>query len=121
MIAQSNLQLPTEFQRWKEGQFVYFFNHKDNGIQKEGEEGRRYAAEFIITKSVEKVEIEKALTRTILDPALNQMVIDNIEVEAKPAIDLVKDYKPDATTLTTIAAILIKTPIEIKPVEIKSK
>jgi hypothetical protein len=106
MKAQSNVPLPTTPERWKEGQFAYYFNHKDNGIQKEEDEGRRYEAEFVITDSKEEAALEKALTRAILDPVLDKCVIDNIEVESKDAISLVKDYKPDAKTIAEVKYII---------------
>ena len=118
MQAQSNLPLPTTFQRWKEGQMIYYFDHKDNGVQKAEEEGRRYTAEFTIVKSIEKADVEAALIRSILNPLLEKCVVDNIEVEAKMAIEIVKDYKADVITLAKVSAILVKTPIEIKPIEI---
>jgi hypothetical protein len=121
MIAQSNNPLPTSPQLWKEGQFIYYFNQKDNGVQKEEEEGRRYTAEVTIIDSLDKPAIERAVTRALADPELDRCVTDNIEVEAKPAIQVVKEYKPDALMTSKISAILATVeiiPIEEKPVEI---
>jgi len=112
MKAQSNIQLPTSTARWKEGEFCYYYNHKDNGEQKEENEGRRYEAEFVITKSLEKAEMEKSLARAILDIQFDQAVTDNIEIEGKKAIDIVKTYKVTKETADKIAAILTSTPIE---------
>ena len=121
MTAQSNLPLPTSPQLWKEGQHIYYFNHKDNGVQKEKEAGRRYTAEFTIIDSLDKPAIERAVTRALADPELDRCVTDNIEVEAKPAIQIVKVYKLDASLTTKISAIMTDVevmPMEEKPVEI---
>ena len=113
MKAQSNIELPKEPQRWKEGQVIYYFNHIDNGVQKEGEEGRRYEAEFVIAKDG---EIEKALTISLCDPNLSKLIAENIEVERKPSIDVVKEYTITKGVTDKIKAIFLKTPIIEKPV-----
>lgn len=118
MITQSNFPLPTSPQRWKEGQHIFYFNQKDNGVQKEEEAGRRYTAEFTIIDSLDKPAIERAVTRALSDPELDRYVTDNIEVEAKPAIQIVKEYKPDASMTSKISVIL--TAVEIVPIEEKS-
>ena len=117
MKAQSNNPLPTSIVRWKEGEFCYYYNHKDNGKQEEGNEGRRYEAEFVITKSPEKTEIEKALARAILDSEIDQKITGNIEIEGKKAIDIVKTYTVTKEIADKIAAIIIKTPIDFKEAE----
>lgn len=119
MIAQSNNPLPTTPQLWKEGQYIYYFNHKDNGVQKEEEAGRRYTAEFTIIESLEQPDIERAVTRALVDPELDRCVTDNIEVKSKPAMQVVKEYKPDALMTSKILAIL--TAVEIVPIKEKTK
>lgn len=116
MNTQSNNPLPTTPQKWKEGQYIYYFNHKDNGVQLVDErgfsnEGRRYTSEFLITDSLDEIGIKQALMRSIIDPVLDQKVVDNIEVERKPAIKAVKIYKETALTTSKISEILVKAPI----------
>ena len=45
MKALSNEKI-VETVRWKEGEWAIHINHKDNGVQSEGEEGKRYEADF---------------------------------------------------------------------------
>jgi hypothetical protein len=120
MKAFSNVPLPPVPERWKEGQFAYYFNHKDNGIQKEEDEGRRYEADFTIIKAKEitKADVEKILVRSILDESLEQKVIDNIEVEGKSAIDIIKTYIITKATSDKVAEILIEHPIDSKEVKL---
>ena len=97
MTATSNNPLPTTPQRWKEGQFIYYFNHVDNGEQITDDpmfskDGERYSAEVTILQSIDDAEIERALTRAMVDPELDLAVINNIEVDAKPAIKCIKEY-----------------------------
>jgi hypothetical protein len=89
------MELPKEPQRWKEGQWIYYFNHKDNGIQGEGKEGSRYEADFTITKSLNQPDIEKALIRSMADTDIEKCIVDNIEVEGMKAIEIKKEYKVD--------------------------
>jgi hypothetical protein len=114
MIVQSNNPLPTEPQLWKGDQFIYYFNHKDNGVQKEMEEGRRYTAEFTIIDSLDKSAIERAVTRSMMNPELDKCVTDNIEVEGMPAIQVVKMYEPDALLVSKIADIMIL--VDVDPI-----
>jgi hypothetical protein len=74
MTVQSNFPLPITPQLWKAGQFIYYFNQKDNGIQKPEDEGKRYEADFTIIKAKEitNADIEKALIGSILDTPLEQ-------------------------------------------------
>ena len=120
MKSQSNIPLPAVPIRWKEGEFCYYYNHKDNGKQATENEGRRYEADFTIIKAKEitKTDVEKALVRSILDSSLEQKVIDNIEVEGKSAIDIIKTYTITKATSDKIAEILLKYPIESKDEEI---
>lgn len=116
MNTQSNNPLPITPQKWKEGQYIYYFNHKDNGEQPVDErgfsnEGRRYTSEFLITDFLDEIGIKQALMRSITDPVLDQKVIDNIEVERKPAIQVVREYKETALITSTIAVILGKASI----------
>jgi hypothetical protein len=124
MIAQSNYPLPTTPQLWKEGQFIYYFNHKDNGERVSADpmfskDGDRYSAEFTILDSLDKPAIERAVTRAMADPELDRCVTDNIEVEAKPAIEVAKVYKPNASITSKISAILVD--VEVMPVEVLYK
>lgn len=117
MTAQSNSEFPTALQRWKDGQWVYFYNHKDNGVQPVddmgmSQEGKRFTADFVIANKVDKTTVTTALIKAIIDPELNQKIIDNIEVDAKPAIEVVKTYKVDAVTTEKIDSILLATPVK---------
>jgi len=49
MKTNSNIAFPKSA-RWKEGETVIFVNHVDNGVQPEGDEGKRYEADFTIVK-----------------------------------------------------------------------
>ena len=113
MKAKSNIPLPDKINIWKEGQYIYYFNHKDNGIQEEEKEGQRYEADFTISNGETKANIEEALIRSIIDPDLEKCVIDNIEVEGKKAIEVKKTYKITAQMTTQINAIFVATPIII--------
>jgi len=113
MTAYSNIAFPKSLQRWKDDQLVYYYNHKDNGIQAEGEEGKRYSADFVILRKGDLASITAALTKAFADPELNQKIIDNIEVDKKPAIDVIKSYKVDATITSSISVIITKTPVKL--------
>ena len=117
MKAQSNIPLPDKINRWKEGQFIYYFNHKDNGIQEEEKEGQRYEANFTISSGNKKEDIETALIRSIADTDMDRCVVDNIEVDGKKAIEVKKTYKITAQMTTQINAIFVATPISIDPIE----
>ena len=77
-----------KIQRWKEGEWSIATNHRDNGIQPEGEEGRRYEADFTIVKELTAEAALQAFTRQQIDPDLDQKVIDTIEVDGGKAIDV---------------------------------
>lgn len=94
MKTQSNIPIP-DIQTWKENQHVIAFNKKDNGVQAEGNEGRRYEAEFTIVDSLDEAELLRATHRHFQDSTLEQQVIDNIEVDGESAINVIKAY--DAT------------------------
>lgn len=90
MRTQSNT--PIETQRWKEGEWSVAIKHKDNGVQPEGEEGKRYEAEFTVVKGNTAEEAIYAFTRMQQDPDFDRKVIENIEVEGKPAIEVKREY-----------------------------
>lgn len=77
---------------------MIFINHVDNGIQPEGEEGKRYEADFTIVKGETIDEAIYAFTRQQEDPAFDRQVIDNIEVEGKPAIEVKREYATKVST-----------------------
>ena len=91
MRTQSNTPI-VEIQRWKEGEWSIAINHKDNGVQPEGEEGKRYEADFTIFTALTADEAIYAFTRMTADPLFDQKVIDNIEVAGKPAIETKPTY-----------------------------
>ena len=117
MIARSNIPLPGNIQRWKDSQYIFYFNHKDNGIQEEEKEGQRYEADFTISDGETKANIEEALIRGIADTDMDRCVVDNIEVEGKKAIEVKKTYKITAQMTTQINAIFVATPISIDPID----
>lgn len=111
MTAQSNLPLPKEPQRWKEGEWVYYFNHKDNGYlptvnPMTDKSGQRYKSEFTITRSKDDISLKEALVRHKEDIVFEQKIIDTIEVEGKYALDVVKTYNPSIATLSEINIII---------------
>ena len=67
-------------------------NQVDNGIQSEGNEGLRYTADFTVVDSLEAADAVNAVTRITADPVMDQKVVDNIEVNGKPAIETKVDY-----------------------------
>ena len=77
-----------KIQRWKEGEWSIAINHKDNGVQPEDQEGRRYEADFTIVKELTAEAALQAFTRQQIDPDLDQKVIDTIEVDGGKAIDV---------------------------------
>ena len=80
MKTNSSTQFP-KTARWKEGEMIVFVNHKDNGVQPEGEEGKRYEADFTIVKDTEDITgVIDAFTRMTVDPVQDQLVVDNIEI-----------------------------------------
>lgn len=81
-----------EVQRWKEGEWSIAINPVDNGVQPEGEEGKRYEADFTVVKGNTAEEAIYAFTRMQQDPDFDRQVIENIEVEGKPAIEVKREY-----------------------------
>ena len=67
-------------------------NQIDNGVQPEGEEGKRYTADFTVVDSLDAADAINAVTRITADPVMDQLVVDNIEVNGKPAIETRVDY-----------------------------
>jgi len=97
MKTSSNIQFP-QVQRWKEGQFMVVVNQVDNGVQPEGEEGKRYTADFTVVDSLDAADAINAVTRITADPVMDQLVVDNIEVNGKPAIETKVDYPTKVAT-----------------------
>ena len=84
-------------QKWKDGELFVVVNPIDNGVQPPdafgmSQEGRRYEADFTIVKGETAQEAIFAFTRMANDPSLDQKVIDNIEVNGKPAIETKPTY-----------------------------
>lgn len=82
-----------KIQRWKEGEWSIAINHKDNGVQPEDQEGRRYEADFTIVKELTAEAALQAFTRQQVNPDLDQKVIDTIEVNGIKAIDVPLNYE----------------------------
>lgn len=103
-----------EIQQWKEGEYLVSFNHIDNGLQPDGDEGKRYEADFTIVNSLEEAEILRATHRHFHDPELDNNVINNIETEGKNAIEIVKEYDPALPKIKSVDIVhdseLVKTP-----------
>jgi hypothetical protein len=92
MIIQGSAPIPNSL-RWKEGETLIAVNQRDNGDRGEEFEGTRYAADFTIVKDTDDInEAIDAFTRMTVDPVHDQLVIDNIEVDGKLAIDIKKEY-----------------------------
>ena len=53
MKIQSNIPIP-EIQLWKDGQWIIAINPIDNGVQVEGDEGKRYEADFTIVDALRR-------------------------------------------------------------------
>jgi hypothetical protein len=98
MKTQSNIQFPKEPVRWKEGQWAYFYNHVDNGVQTEENAGNRYEADLTILNDLSLNAALTAITRKTNDPDLDQKVIDNIEVNGKEAILSTPVYETKVST-----------------------
>ena len=73
-------------------------NQQDNGVQPEGLEGNRYTADFTVVDSLEAADAINAVTRMTADPAMDQKVVDNIEVNGKPAIETKVEYPTKVAT-----------------------
>jgi len=80
MKVQSNIPFPVDPQCWKvPGQYVIFYNCIDNGIQKEGDEGKRYEAEMIVVNALDESTIVTAKELNEVEPDMMQRIIDGIE------------------------------------------
>lgn len=104
MKIQSNIPI-SESQKWLNEQFFVAFNHKDNGIQPEGEEGKRYEAEFTIVESLNDAELLRATHRHFRDAELEQQVIDNIEVDGGTAIKVNRTYDQNLPQIKSVGII----------------
>lgn len=100
MKTESNSQLPFTPQKWKEGQLVVYFNHD----LKITDDGDIYSAEFTIVKDLK--DLRFALQRHFIDPELEQLVIDNIEIKGVNAIDIRKEYNETPELTETIDKII---------------
>ena len=98
MKAQSNIPFPIEPQRWKEGQYVYFFNHMDNGVQEEEKSGSRYEADYTVMDELSLSATLNAITRKQNDPILEQKVVDNIQLNGSDAILATPIYQNKVST-----------------------
>ena len=105
MKIYSSIPIP-EILQWKEGQWLVSINHMDNGEQPEGEEGRRYEADFTISIGIDSASIAQAFERHFADAEHDQKVIDTIEVDGKAAIQVVKQY-PDTLPKIVSAEIIL--------------
>jgi hypothetical protein len=118
MKTNSNTAFPTSPTKWKDGEYVVYINHKDNGIQPEGDEGNRYEAEFTISTGIDDASISQAFERHFSDPEHDQKVIDTIEVDGKPAIEIVKTYPENLPKIKSAGILLdesfVKASDEIK-------
>lgn len=85
MKCQSQNQFPKDPQRWAEGMYICFYNHRDNGLLSEEKAGSRYEADFIIADDLGLDCILNNITGAINDPVLDQMITDNIQMDGKSA------------------------------------
>jgi hypothetical protein len=99
------MPISVEIDQWKEGLFAIFFNHKDNGLQPEENEGSRYEADFTIANSLEEANILQAIHRNLHDEELDKNVIHNIQVEGKQAINVIKEYPADLPQIKSVAIV----------------
>ena len=87
-------------------EYISVNNHRDNGVQREGEEGRRYEADFTVSIGIDSESIAQAFERHFSDPEHDRKVIDTIEVEGKPAIEVIKTY-PDGLPKIVSADVIL--------------
>lgn len=92
MKVQSNIPIPA-LQLWKDGQWAIAVNHVDNGVQPEGDEGKRYEADITIVDALTEEAASFALKRMHQDKELDDAVIYNLEVDGKPAIEIKPEYE----------------------------
>lgn len=103
MKTNSNISLPDAPQRWKEGEWAVYINHKDNGYLPTDDpmtdrSGQRYEADFTIIKELSAEAAILAFTRQQQDPVLDQQVIDTIEVNGGSALDVPLNYATKASS-----------------------
>ena len=101
MRTQSNIPIP-EVLKWKDNEYLVAINHKDNGVQPEYEEGKRYEADFTIATGIDEQSILKAFERHFKDSEHDEKVIDNIEIDGKSAISVVNEYPKDTATILSV-------------------
>lgn len=105
MKIYSSIPIP-EIIQWKQGQWLVAINHKDNGEQPEGEEGRRYEADFTVSLGIDSASIAQAFERHFADAEHDMKVIDTIDVDGKPAIQIVKQYPDNLPKIVSADVIL---------------
>ena len=110
MKIQSNIPIP-QSQKWLNEQLFVAINHRDNGVQPEGEEGKRYEADFTVAENDTEEAVLYAFERSFNDAPHDRKVIDKIEVDGVEAIK-VKKFYPD--TLPKIKAVDVITDNELK-------
>jgi hypothetical protein len=96
MKTQSNIPIP-DTQLWKEGQWAIAINKTDHGYLPTGDpftdkSRQRYDADFTIIDALTAEAALYAFTRQQQNPILDNKVIDNIEVNGVPAIDVKPVY-----------------------------
>jgi len=80
MRVQSNIPFPEDPQCWvTPGEHVIFYNHIDNGVQEEGQEGSRYEAEMIVVADLSDETIAAAKELNAKHPEIMQSIIDGVE------------------------------------------
>lgn len=89
--------------KWKDGVLMIVVNAVDNGYLPTGDpmtdkSGQRYEADFTFVKGETMEDAMFAFTRMQNDPAFDQLVIDNIEVNGKPAIETKPTYANKVST-----------------------
>jgi len=89
---------PIESQLWKGQQMLIAINQKENPVISEDDEGKKFEADFTIVDSLTAEDAIYAFTRMTNDVELDQKVINNIEVDGKPAIETKPEYAKIETT-----------------------
>jgi hypothetical protein len=117
MKTKSNTPI-AEVQRWKEGQWAMAVNAVDHGYLPTGDpmtdkSGERYEADFTIVDALNAEEAIFAFTRMTQDPTFDQKVVDNIEVNGRPAIETKPTYATPVVTTIFKPLPVTGTPLEI--------
>lgn len=97
MRTNSNIPIP-EVTWWKADQYRIAVNPIDNGVQPEGEEGKRYEADITIVDALSAEAAVYACTRMTVDQPHDDKVIHNFEVNGLPAIDVKPEYPNPVNT-----------------------